>query len=122
MAGPDAYPPTPITISGRNSFNIPRASQTARGRSKKVFSRVFRLTLFKCANLTSLQRKSSRRNQPVLDAPRRTDEQYFSAVTLLQFLGNGKRGDHMSAGPAARQNCPHDLTINRKGSREANVS
>ena len=32
---------------------------------------------------------------------------------FLQFLSDGQRGDHMSARPAARQNGPHGVTINR---------
>ncbi len=66
------------------------------------------------ADLDKPQRKSGRRNQPVLDAARRTDEQHFGGISLLQFMGNGKRRDHVSAGAAACQNCPHGLTINRK--------
>ena len=66
------------------------------------------------ADLDQPQRKSRRRNQPVLDATGCADKQYFSAILLLQFVGNGQGGNYVSAGAAPRQNRPHDLTINRK--------
>ncbi len=40
IAGPDAYPPTPITTSGLNSRNSRRAASTASGSVNKVFTRV----------------------------------------------------------------------------------
>jgi len=58
--------------------------------------------------------ESRRRNQTILDPPRRPDEQYFSAVPFLQLLCDSERRNHVSAGPATRHNCSHDVTINRK--------
>jgi hypothetical protein len=66
------------------------------------------------AYLHQAQGKSCRWNQPVLDATRCADKQYLGAVPLLEFMGDGQRGDYVSARPAPRQNGPHDLTINRK--------
>jgi len=63
--------------------------------------------------------ESRRRNQTILDAPRRPDKQYFGAVPLLQFLRNSERRDNVSAGAAPRKNCPHDVNINRKLRRMA---
>src|SRR5438105_6386592 len=46
MAGPEAYPPTPITTWGRNSERIRRDSHTDRGKSKIVLMRFVRVTFF----------------------------------------------------------------------------
>src|SRR5205807_8078114 len=40
IAGPEAYPPTPITTSGWNSTSMRHESQTARGRSNTVLNHV----------------------------------------------------------------------------------
>src|SRR6266851_1607063 len=53
IVGPEAYPPTPITTSGANSFSIRPASQTARGKSHAVRARVIRLTFFSAPTRTS---------------------------------------------------------------------
>src|SRR5205823_9475611 len=65
-----------------------------------------------CADLHQSQRESRSRNQPVLNSPRRPNEQDFSAILLLEFLSDGERGDNVAAGPASRQNGSHKLTIN----------
>src|ERR1019366_4317456 len=70
IAGPEAYPPTPITTSGANWLSM----RAARG----------------------------------------PDEQDLGAITFLELIGDGQRRDHMSARPAARQDCPHQVTINQK--------
>ena len=57
MAGPEAYPPTPITTSGRNSERILRDSHTDLGRSKIVFTRFVRLTFFRAP--TSISRSGN---------------------------------------------------------------
>src|SRR5208337_1394730 len=46
IAGPEAYPPTPITTSGSNSESMREDVTIARGRSNIVFRRVIRLTFF----------------------------------------------------------------------------
>src|SRR6202162_5042577 len=46
IAGPEAYPPTPITTSGSNSESIREEATIARGKSNIVFARVIRLTFF----------------------------------------------------------------------------
>ena len=53
IAGPEAYPPTPITTSGANSFRMRAALHTARGKSKAVLARVIRLTFFSAPTRTS---------------------------------------------------------------------
>ncbi len=121
MAGPEAYPPTPITTSGWNSESICRAAQTARGNPSKVFSRVARLTRFSAPTSISRSSKPVRGNQAVLNAPRRPDKQDFRAIGFLQFMGDGERGNNVSAGPAPRQNGSHALTINQVRGRKVLV-
>src|SRR2546422_11733653 len=52
IAGPDAYPPTPITTCGRNSASIRQESHTARGRPKAVLRRVAKLTFLRAPTST----------------------------------------------------------------------
>src|SRR6185312_7605955 len=74
------------------------------------------------AYLDQPKRESSRGHQPVLDAARRADKQHLCAILLLQFVGNGQSGNDVSAGAAPCQNCPHDLTINRKLRKQITAS
>ena len=74
----------------------------------------FKADFVESTDLDKPQRKSSCRNQAVLDTARRTDKQDLGGIPLLQFLGNGQRGNHVPASAAARQNRSHPLTINRK--------
>ena len=104
IAGPEAYPPTPITTSGSNSLSMRRACRRRAGRSKNVFSAVFQLTRFERADFDQLQRKSCGRHQTVLNATCRADEEQLSAILFLEFLGDGKGRDYVSAGTAACQN------------------
>ena len=53
IAGPDAYPPTPMTTSGLYSVSIRPETQRARGRSNMVLARVIRLTFFRAPTLMS---------------------------------------------------------------------
>src|SRR5215470_7918794 len=52
MAGPEAYPPTPMTTSGWNWASMRREFQMARGRSREVFRRVARLTFLSAPTCT----------------------------------------------------------------------
>jgi hypothetical protein len=62
--------------------------------------------------VNQLQRISRRRNQPILNSACRPDEQNLGLITLLELVGYGERGDHMSARASARQNGSHAVTIN----------
>ena len=68
--------------------------------------------IFQRSHAHQLQWISRGRNQTILDPARRSDEQHFGVVTLLQLIGDGQRGNHMSARASARQNRPHVVTIN----------
>ena len=107
MAGPEAYPPTPITTSGRNSARDSARIPDRAGKVEQSLQPGLEADLVQRADLDQSQRKSGGGNQPVLDSARRADEQDFRVVLLLEFLGDGKRGDYVSAGAAACQNCPH---------------
>src|SRR3954469_22923312 len=61
------------------------------------------------ANFDQLQREPCGGDQTVFKPAPRPDEQHLGGVSLLKFLSNGERGDDMTAGAAARQNCAHDL-------------
>ena len=84
-----------------------------RGAARRRFSAAWpgspdseRPTFISCSGIPS------RRNQPVLDPARRSDEKNFRAISFLQFIGDGKRRNDMAAGPAPSQNGTHAVTIN----------
>ena len=116
MAGPEAYPPTPITTSGWNSESILRAAITAPGNPRNVFNRSGQAHAIQSTDFNQTQRESRRRDQAVLDSTRRANEQQFRAVTLLEFLRDGQRRNHMSAGPTSCQYGTHAVTITEWGS------
>src|SRR5579871_4970773 len=68
--------------------------------------------VFERAHPNQLERKSCGGNQPILDAARRPDEQALGVIRFLQLIRDGERGNYVSAGAAARQDCSHGLTIN----------
>ena len=89
----------------RNSTSIRRAAEN---RARKIEDRLRtrrQAHPIQRAHFHQLQRKSGGRNQPVLNASRRADKQHFGGIAGLQFLGDGERGNDVSAGASARQNC-----------------
>src|SRR5208337_3852024 len=60
-----------------------------------------------------LERVPRRGHQAVLDPARRSDEQHLSPIPFLEFVGDGQRRNYVPARPTARQNGPHEVTINQ---------
>src|SRR5208337_3407338 len=110
IAGPEAYPPTPITTSGSNSKHPGRS----RNRPRQIKHRLrpsHQADIFQRPNLNQFQREPGLRHQPRLNPTSRPDKKYLGAELLLKLLSNSQCRNNVSARPAARDNNAHEIVF-----------
>ena len=112
MAGPEAYPPTPITTSGEIHEHAARRPERAREVERSLQAR-HQADVLQRADLHQLQGKSRSRDETILNASRGTDEEHFGVVILLELIRDREGGDDVSAGASACKNRSHPVNINQ---------
>ena len=63
--------------------------------------------------MDKLERISRRRDQSILKPARCADEENLGGIVFLKLIRDGQSGNHVPAGATARQDRPHELTINQ---------
>ena len=105
IAGPEAYPPTPITTSGLKLRTNSTHRITPSGRSANVRSLRRQAHILQLPNPNQLQRKTSLRHQPSLQPPRRPHKPHLGPMRIPQLPRNRQRRNHMPTGsPTSNQN------------------
>ena len=108
MAGPEAYPPTPMTTSGRKSAMMLQAAAMAVGRAVSGLEAGGQADAVELADIDQAQPKTGLRHQAGFDSALGADEDDVGAVAVPELLGDGDGGDYVATGAAAGKNCTHD--------------